>query len=98
MKNRLKARLIQAVMTVLVVVWCPFVASAQLPVVSMHLDNVTLKEFLTELQVQCPDYTLAYADSDLPVEKLVTVNVDNVDIRSLIAKVLPWIKVQDVGS
>lgn len=98
MKNNLKARLLRVVLAVLAVVTGVLTSRAQTPDVSLHLENVTLKEFLNELQAVCPDYTFAYADSDLPMTRSVTVNADNVNVQTLLGRVLPGVTIKIIGS
>ncbi len=71
--------------------------SAQTPTVSINARNITVKKMLQQIEAQC-NYTFAYADADIPVNKKVTVNAVNRPISAIISEVLPQVKMQVQGS
>ncbi len=82
---------------ILVSMFIGLAAMAQLPKVSIDVRNVTVKSMLQQIESQC-NYTVAYADSDIPVDRIVTVKAVDKSIDAIIRDVLPDVNVQVHGT
>lgn len=69
---------------------------AQTPTVSIDVHDVTVKELLKRLESQSK-YTFAYATSQLPLDKKVSVTATDTPVADVLAEVIPGIvaKVRD---
>lgn len=86
---------------VLAIVLCACFAipvRAQAPVVTLDARNVTIKELLQRIE-EASSYTFAYvnAEIDTPPHRRVTVKAENRSIESILAEVLPDVKVEIKG-
>ena len=63
-------------------------AQAQMPAVSIDVKNVSVKELLKTIEAKS-GYTFAYVDSEVDLNKNVTVNANNKSIVSILSEVLP---------
>lgn len=63
-------------------------AWASTPTVTISVHDVTVKQLLEQLE-QKSNYSFAYSDTDLPINKKVTVNASNKSIEDIISEVLP---------
>ena len=66
---------------------------AQTPAVSIDVKNVSVKEFLKAIEEES-GYTFAYVDSEINLDKTVSINAKNRSISSIISEVLPGTKVE----
>lgn len=71
-------------------------AAAQAPVVSIEVENLTVKELLRRIEANS-EYTFAYVDSDIDLSRIVSVKAENRRIDSILAEVLPQIKAEIKG-
>ena len=69
-----------------------FSAYAQLPKVSLNLPKVSARQLLKAIEEKT-DYTFAYVDSELDLDKTISVKADNKDVAAILAEVWPGIKV-----
>lgn len=68
-------------------------ASGQTPAVSIDVKDVSVKELLKTIENES-GYTFAYVDSDINLNKTVSINAKDRSISSIIAEVLPGTKVE----
>ena len=66
---------------------------AQTPAVSIDVKNVSVKDFFKAVEAES-GYTFAYVDSDIDLDKSVSINAKNKSITSLISEVLPGMNVE----
>lgn len=66
---------------------------AQTPAVSIDVKNVSVKELLKAIESES-GYTFAYVDSEIDLDKKVSVNAKDRSISSIIAEVLPGTKAE----
>lgn len=87
----------KTLMSLCAVVAALFAASltvkAQTPAVSIDVKNVSVKELLKAIESES-GYTFAYVDSDINLDKKVSVNAKDRSISSIIAEVLPGTKAE----
>ena len=72
-------------------------ALAQDRSVSVNVKDVTVKELLKAIETES-SYTFAYVDTDIDLNKKVTVNAKSESIESIIGKVLPDVDVEFKGT
>ncbi|MDE5895846.1 MAG: carboxypeptidase-like regulatory domain-containing protein, partial [Muribaculum intestinale] len=63
-------------------------ASAQTANISISVKDVTIKELLKQIEAQS-SYTFAYANSQIPIDKRVSVSATNRSIESILHEVMP---------
>ena len=68
-------------------------AQAQTPAVSIDVKNVSVKDFFKAIEAES-GYTFAYVDSEIDLNKNVSVNAQNKSITSVVAEVLPGMNVE----
>ncbi|MCM1451307.1 MAG: SusC/RagA family TonB-linked outer membrane protein [Clostridium sp.] len=83
-------------LALLLCLMCSFGIMAQSPTVSVDVKNASVKELLQAIEAKT-NYTFAYADADLPTEK-VTVKAENKSVQSIIAQALPGMKMEMKGT
>lgn len=75
-----------------VLICCSFSALAQKPKVSLDVNQVPARQLLKIIEEKT-DYTFAYVDSQLDLDKIVSVKAENKDVEAILADVWPGIKV-----
>lgn len=65
-----------------------FPLSAQVPRVSVHKDNVPIKEILKTIEKET-DYAFFWNSSDFDAGRKVSVNVENAQVTDIISRILP---------
>ncbi|MCM1224733.1 MAG: TonB-dependent receptor plug domain-containing protein, partial [Lachnospiraceae bacterium] len=83
-------------LALLLCLMCSFGIMAQSPTVSVDVKNASVKELLQAIEAKT-NYTFAYADADLPTEK-VTVKAENKSVQSIISQALPGMKMEIKGT
>lgn len=78
----------KAVLAMLVLAALVSAAWAATPTVTISVHDVTVKQLLEQLE-QKSNYSFAYSDTDLPINKKVTITANNKSIEDIIAEVLP---------
>ena len=63
-------------------------AVAQAPTVSLNAKDITVKELLKSIEKEC-GYTFAYVNSEVNLNKVVSVKAENESVLTVISKVLP---------
>lgn len=86
-----------ALMAILMGAASVFAASAQVAAVSIDVKDVTVKELLQELESKS-NYSFAYADSDIPVGKRVSVKATNRSVTSILDEALPGVGIEVKGN
>ena len=61
--------------------------------ISVSVKDVTVKELLKQIEAQS-GYTFAYANSQIPVNRLVSVNAVDKSVEAIIAEVMPEVTVK----
>ena len=70
---------------------------AQTSSVSMTVTNATLKEVLAQIEAGS-DYTFAYADTDFPLNKQISLSARDRSIESIIEEILPEARMEVKGN
>ena len=68
-------------------------AQAQLPAVSIDVKNVSVKDALKAIEAES-GYTFAYVDSEINLDRKVSVNAQNKSIASILSEILPGMNVE----
>ena len=68
-------------------------AFAQSETVTLKAHNMPLRELLNLIEKKSP-YTFAYADSEIPLDKKVSVKAENRSVASILHEVLPGANVK----
>lgn len=69
-----------------------FLAFAQMPKVSLNVQKVTARQLLKAIEAKT-DYTFAYVDAELDLDKIVSVKAENKDVTSILSDIWPGVKV-----
>lgn len=67
--------------------------SAQPAGISVSVKDVTVKELLKQIEAQS-GYTFAYANSQIPLDRRVSVNAVDMSVEAIIAEVMPEVSVR----
>ncbi|WP_295732377.1 hypothetical protein, partial [uncultured Muribaculum sp.] len=73
-----------------------FSLPAQTQTVSINVKDVTIKELLKQIEAQSK-YTFAYADSQIPVDRRVSVTAVDKPIEEILCEAIPGITVKTEG-
>ena len=68
-------------------------AQVQMPAVSIDVKNVTVKDALKAIEAES-GYTFAYVDSEVNLDKKVSINAQNKSITAIISEILPDMKAE----
>ncbi|MGN0213541.1 MAG: TonB-dependent receptor [Muribaculaceae bacterium] len=74
--------------TLLLFLLCFQVSYAQKAHITLNLNQVTVKKALLAIESKC-DYTFLYNDAEIDVNRKVTINAKNEELRSVLRKILP---------
>lgn len=89
----MKRKLGTTVASILAILLCSsFSTFAQMPKVSLNLQQVPARQLLKAIE-EMSDYTFAYVDSELDLDKTVSVKANNKDVSAILAEVWPGVKV-----
>lgn len=72
-------------------------AMAQLPSVTIDAKDITVKAMLQQIESQC-NYTIAYADSDVPVNTTITLKAVDKPIDTIIKEAIPGAQIEVHGT
>ena len=83
----MKRKLGTTVASILAILLCSsFSTFAQMPKVSLNLQQVPARQLLKAIE-EMSDYTFAYVDSELDLDKTVSVKANNKDVSAILADV-----------
>lgn len=83
---------IKAVLAMFILAALISAAWAATPTVTISVHDITVKQLLQQLE-QKSNYSFAYSDTDLPINKKVSINANNKSLEDIIAEVLPDVSV-----